>query len=188
MEQSIERYSMEIPTWTMVGYLPIRVQSMSAVCAGEKIFVFGGMTEDNKDTDAVQCFDTRFNTVCVCACKLPTPMRLTSALGMDNRVLVIMPFPLTVLELSDGQITTVHNLELSKRGHTGVVQHGGNIYIIGGTDALGKMAAFLVNEKQPDIQIKSLPFRRWCFGCVKVTVEKARLNKLYSNSECDLLL
>ena len=57
---SIEEYSLETERWCTAGDLVLGVRSTSASVIGEKVFIFGGITESYKDSNSVQCFDSRY--------------------------------------------------------------------------------------------------------------------------------
>ncbi|KAJ8302553.1 hypothetical protein KUTeg_018949 [Tegillarca granosa] len=87
---NIEEFSLMTKKWSNAGDLPLGVRSTSASAIGEKIYVFGGITESDKDTMAVQCFDTRLHTVSHIA-NLPFSCRLTRTVTLDTTVYVIVP-------------------------------------------------------------------------------------------------
>jgi hypothetical protein len=53
---SVEEYDINPRAWKKAGHLPIAVRSMSSTVSKEKIFVFGGILSDDKETKAIQYF------------------------------------------------------------------------------------------------------------------------------------
>ncbi|XP_033755648.1 kelch-like protein 24 [Pecten maximus] len=87
---SIEEFSLQTEKWTNAGDLVLGVRSTSASVIGEKVFVFGGITESDKDSNSVQCFDSRMRT-CTIIGDLPFTCRLTRTVSLDTNVYVLAP-------------------------------------------------------------------------------------------------
>lgn len=96
---SIEEFNLQTEKWSNAGDLVLGVRSTSASVIGEKIFVFGGITESDKDSNSVQCFDSRMRT-CTVVGDLPFTCRLTRTVSLDTRVYVLAPDG-RVLEFKD---------------------------------------------------------------------------------------
>lgn len=62
---NIEEFNLQIEKWFMVGDFYIGVRLMFVLIIGEKIFIFGGIIELDKDMMLVQCFDIRFYCISV---------------------------------------------------------------------------------------------------------------------------
>jgi hypothetical protein len=85
---SVEEYDINPRAWKKAGHLPIAVRSMSSTVSKEKIFVFGGILSDDKETKAIQYFDTRLQSSCVVA-NLPSPSKLSRAIVSDKNMHVV---------------------------------------------------------------------------------------------------
>ncbi|KAL3859125.1 hypothetical protein ACJMK2_009357 [Sinanodonta woodiana] len=86
----VEEYNLQTCEWRHVGDLLIGIRSMSASALGEKLFVFGGITNSERDTDAIQVFDTRSETSSIIG-DLPFSCRLSRSIGFDDHVFIILP-------------------------------------------------------------------------------------------------
>lgn len=87
---NIEKFDVKSKQWSIAGELLLGIRSMSAAVFGENIFLFGGITENDKDSDRVQCFDTRLNTATIIG-ELPFACRLTRCVTIDDFVCIILP-------------------------------------------------------------------------------------------------
>ncbi|KAL3859137.1 hypothetical protein ACJMK2_009369 [Sinanodonta woodiana] len=101
----IEEYNLQTCKWRHVGDLLIGIRSMSASAIGEKIYVFGGITDCDRDTATIQVFDTRSETLTIFG-DLPFSCRLTRAVSCDDHVFIILP---------DGRIIKFDSTSYRKR-------------------------------------------------------------------------
>lgn len=93
---NIEEFDCRTKKWRSAGELILGIRSMSSAVVGENIFLFGGITENDKDSDRIQCFDTRLGNSSVIG-ELPFACRLTRSVVVDKAVYVVLP---------DGRIMT----------------------------------------------------------------------------------
>ena len=87
---NIEKFNLKTKKWQSAGELFLGIRSMSASVSGENIFVFGGITETDKDTDTIQSFDTRHGTATIIG-DLPFTCRLTRTIKCDEQIYIILP-------------------------------------------------------------------------------------------------
>ena len=102
---NIEKFSLKTKKWHSAGELLLGIRSMSASVSGENIFVFGGITETDKDTDTIQSFDTRHGTSTIIG-DLPFACRLTRTVKCDEQIHIILP---------DGRMVLFDNKQTRKR-------------------------------------------------------------------------
>ena len=87
---NIEKFNVRTRKWHHAGELLLGIRSMSATVSGENIFVFGGITETDKDTDTIQSFDTRRGTSTIIG-DLPFACRLTRTVKCDEQIHIVLP-------------------------------------------------------------------------------------------------
>lgn len=93
---NIEEFDIRSKKWRHAGELILGIRSMSSSVIGENVFLFGGITENDKDSDRVQCFNTRSCNATIIG-ELPFACRLTRTVTVDLTVYIILP---------DGRIMT----------------------------------------------------------------------------------
>jgi hypothetical protein len=84
--------------------------------------VFGGITESDKDTMSVQCFDTRHHTVTICG-DLSFSCRLTRTIALDTAVYVMAPDG-RVIEFCDSSLNIHSQIQMkrSRSSSSGLLQ------------------------------------------------------------------
>ena len=127
----ISEYNIGARTWATYGELHTPVRSMAAAVSKEKIFVFGGLLADEKETNIVQYFDTRLRT-CVRVDDLPYPCKMSRAVVCDKRVFIVCTDG-NILQLSDDNACVrVAKIRHFNRRRFGAIHHRGNILVTGG--------------------------------------------------------
>ena len=127
----IGEYGISSRIWGSVGSLITPVRSMTAAVSKEKIFIFGGNLSDEKETNIVQCFETRLHT-CTRVDDLPYKCKLSRAVVCDKRVFIVCTDG-NVLALTDDVVCKrVAKIRDFNRRRFGAIHHKGNILILGG--------------------------------------------------------
>lgn len=127
----ISEYSISSRTWASIGSLTTAVRSMTAAVSKEKVFVFGGLLADEKETNVVQYFDTRLRT-CSRVEDLPYACKLSRAVVCDKRVFIVCTDG-NILALTDDIVCKrIAKIRSFSRRRFGAIHHKGNILIIGG--------------------------------------------------------
>ena len=127
----ISEYTINSKTWTQAGSLVTNVRSMTAAVSKERIYVFGGMLTDEKETNIVQYFDTRSRT-CTRVDDLPYACKLSRAVVCDTKIYIVCTDG-NVLALTDDVVCKrVAKIRDFNRRRFGAIHHKGNILIVGG--------------------------------------------------------
>ncbi|ESO92835.1 hypothetical protein LOTGIDRAFT_190348 [Lottia gigantea] len=179
---TIEKYNINTGKWTMAGELPVPVEMVSAAVIGEKIFTFGGAQRNNRNTPAIQYFDTRIGQATLFA-DLPFACRLTRTVVCDGQVYIITTDG-DVIEFSeDAGCRTVGKIENFGRVHFGAVQLCGKAIIIGGKKRNDSECETMLSfdplragaETLPD----KLPFPNVIDACVKTVINSNHLRTAF---------
>ena len=175
---NIEEFSISSRTWSSVGDLITPVRSMTAAVSKEKIFIFGGNMSDEKETNIVQCFDTRLHT-CTRVDDLPYACKLSRAVVCDKRVYIVCTDG-NVLALTDDVVCKrVAKIRDFNRRRFGAIHHKGNILILGGEcGSVVHRDIFTFNpdtEESTLIAKRNVPMRA-NFGGLKLVMHKKFLN------------
>ncbi|XP_076093860.1 kelch-like protein 35 isoform X1 [Mytilus galloprovincialis] len=128
---SVEEYDINQRTWKKAGHLPKAVRSMSSTVSKEKIFVFGGILSDDKETKAIQYFDTRLQSGCIVA-NLPSPCKLSRAIVSDKNMHVVCTDGSVICVPEDGSCRIVTTIPNFQRRRFCAIHHKGNVLILGG--------------------------------------------------------
>ena len=102
---NIEKFDLKTKKWKGAGELLLGIRSMSAAVSGENIFVFGGITETDKDTDTIQSYDTRHGTSTIIG-DLPFTCRLTRTIKCEEQIYIVLP---------DGRVIDFDSKQIRKR-------------------------------------------------------------------------
>ncbi|KAH3792837.1 hypothetical protein DPMN_146336 [Dreissena polymorpha] len=170
----ISEYTISSRIWSQCGKLLTPVRSTTAAVSKEKIFVFGGLLADEKETNIVQYFDTRLRTSSRVD-DLPYPCKMSRAVVCDKRVFIVC---------TDGNILTLTDDFVCKRAakirhfnrrRFGAIHYKGNILITGGESGSALHTdIFTFNpdvEKCEVIATKNVPSRA-NFACLKLVIHK----------------
>lgn len=193
MLSSIERYIIEEDQWEMAGDLPIAVSSFSAAVVGESIYIFGGEKNDRKDTAFIQCYETRTRQATKVDAKIPMACKLTKSITCDKRIFLIFFDGRVVEYVKDRRDTakkpfcrTVGRLTAFQRIHFGVIQHRGNVIVLGGEIDNATLCSDLIMFDPSTTGCTklrdTLPKPRLIDGCVKVAIQKKYLQPLKEDS------
>lgn len=158
----VGEYTISSRTWTSCGQLSTPIRSTTAAVNKEKIFVFGGLLADEKETNIIQCFDTRLKT-CSIVGDLPYACKLSRAVVCDKRVFIVCTDG-NILLLSDENVCRkLAKIRHFSRRRFGAIHHKGNILIIGGecgTSVYKDIFTFNPDtEKSSTVAIKNVPSR-----------------------------
>ncbi|KAK3087042.1 hypothetical protein FSP39_000933 [Pinctada imbricata] len=180
---SVEEYNIHSRTWRKAGELVQGVRSMSAAVLREKIFIFGGILQNDVETDSVQCYDTRLQT-CSLISHLPSPCKLTKAVVCEKQVYVIGTDGSIVDMNEKGECALTHKMKYFNRRRFGALHRKGDIILIGGESGNA------VNQKIMSLKPKksfteytyntTMPSRA-NFGSLIIVVQKKYLTRIYSN-------
>lgn len=178
---NIEEYNIQSRSWSKVGNLKLPVRSMTAAVSKEKILVFGGILPDEKETDAVQCFDTRLGVCCFLS-GMPSKCKMAKAIVLEKQ-LYIMCTDGSIVEMSeDGKCRTIETLVAFSRRRFGLVHHNGSILIIGG-ESSGNVHQDVLsfNPERKEVKILESPIlpSRANFGGIKIVIQKKFLTRDY---------
>lgn len=186
MLASIEKYDLKGASSELVGELLVPVSSFSTAVIGEKIYMFGGETNDRRDTAAIQCFDPRHNTAYQIG-YLASSCKLTRTVVAGEKIYVIL-FDGTVSEFDRDTFKSkkVGVIPSFKRIHYGAVHYKGDIVIVGG-ETLNLMLCGTVLRYSPTKNVRqdlriAMPTPRIVDSCVKIAIQKKFLGE-YDISE-----
>ncbi|XP_046562083.1 kelch-like protein 24 [Haliotis rubra] len=127
----VEEFQLSTCTWRKSGCLVQAVRSMSAAVSKEKIFVFGGLQNDERETSAIQCFDTRFQSTYFIG-DLCLPCKLTRSVFYDKRIYIFCTDG-TVMDYDDDyRCKIVSKIPNFNRRRFGAVRCRGGVVIVGG--------------------------------------------------------
>ncbi|XP_046380582.2 kelch-like protein 24 [Haliotis cracherodii] len=179
---SIEKYSINTGKWSSAGELPVPVEMVSASVIGEKIFCFGGAQRNNRNTPAIQCFDTRIGQSSHFA-DLPFACRLTRTVVCDDCLFIITTDG-DVIEFSeDSGCRTIGKIENFGRVHFGGIQYRGNVILLGGKrrndKACDTMLSFDPLKAGAETLPDKLPFPNVIDACVKSIINGHHLRQEY---------
>lgn len=158
----IGEYAISSRTWSSCGELTTPVRSTTAAVSKEKIFIFGGLLSDEKETKIVQCFDTRLKT-CTRVHDLPYACKLSRAVVCDKKVFIVCTDGNILGLTDDGICTSVARIRNFNRRRFGAIHHKGNILLMGGESGSSVFRdIFTFNpdtEKSTTIARKNVPSR-----------------------------
>ncbi|XP_045195642.2 kelch-like protein 6 isoform X1 [Mercenaria mercenaria] len=158
----IGEYAITSRTWSKCGELNTPVRSTTAAVSKEKIFIFGGLLADEKETNIVQCFDTRLKT-CTRVDNLPYACKLSRAVVCDKRVFIVCTDGNVLGLTEDGVCKPVARIRHFNRRRFGAIHHKGNILLMGGecgTSVFRDIFTFNPDtEKSCTIARKNVPSR-----------------------------
>ncbi|KAK3095759.1 hypothetical protein FSP39_018672 [Pinctada imbricata] len=187
MLSNVEKYIIREDRWEEAGDLPVAVSSFSAAVIGETIYIFGGEKNDRKDTAFIQCYETRTQQATKVDTRIPMACKLTKSVTCDRRIFLIF-FDGRVVEFVKDRrepnkkpyCRTVGRLTAFQRIHFGVIQHRGNVIVLGGEIDNSTLCSDLIMFDPSTTgctKLKdTLPKPRLIDGCVKIAVQKKYLN------------
>ena len=177
----IEEYDINARNWKRSGNLSMAVRSMTAAVSKEKILVFGGILPDDKETDAIQAFDTRLLTSYLLT-GMPSKCKLSKAVVRDKQTYVFCTDG-NILEVSEnGECHSLQMLENFNRRRFGAVHFRGNILIIGGeTGNVVHQDMMTFNPDTKEVKTDNLPTipTRANFGGLIIVLQKKFLSRQY---------
>ncbi|KAL3871077.1 hypothetical protein ACJMK2_039097 [Sinanodonta woodiana] len=178
----ILEYGVNSRRWEAVGKLATPVRSMSASVSKEKIFVFGGILNDEKETQMVQCFDTRLRT-CFLVTDMPYPCKLCKSVVCDKRIFIICTDGNIFEMYDDMRCERIAKIKDFNRRRFGAIHYKGMIMIFGGEYASTThrdIFSFHVDtEEITSFTDDNFPFRV-NFGGLKIVLHKRFLIKEFS--------
>ncbi|KAJ8321330.1 hypothetical protein KUTeg_001188 [Tegillarca granosa] len=175
---TVDEYNINSRTWKKIGDLPIPVRSMASAVAKEKIYIYGGILFNERETDDIQYFDSRLQTSGVIS-KMPNLCKLSKAVTSEKRVFIICTDGSIVEMLDDGKCETVQVISSFTRRRFGAVHHRGNVLIIGGetgNSIHNNILSFNPITKEIQGLKSSLPSRA-NFGGLKIVIQKKYLTR-----------
>ncbi|XP_069119412.1 kelch-like protein 24 [Argopecten irradians] len=176
---SIDEYNIQTRSWSSVGKLQVAVRSMTAAVSKEKILVFGGILSDDKETDAVQCFDTRLGVSSFLS-GMPSKCKMAKAIVLEKQLFVVCTDGSIVEMADDGKCRTIETLSYFNRRRFGLVHHNGSILVIGG-ESSGNVHQDIISFNPEKKQIRVLPTptlpSRANFGGLKIVIQKKFLTR-----------
>ncbi|KAL8568216.1 hypothetical protein ACOMHN_027739 [Nucella lapillus] len=180
---SVERYNINTGKWTMAGDLPVPVEMVAASVLGEKIFVFGGAQRNNRNSPAIQCFDTRVGQATHFA-DLPFACRLTRTVTCDGHIFVITTDG-DVIEFSEEVgCRTIGKIENFGRVHFGAVQYRGQVILVGGKrrndSECDTMLGFDPLKAGAETLPDKMPFPNVVDSCVKTVINGYHLRQEFN--------
>ena len=155
-------------SFSAVAQLPIPVRYPAAAVAAGKLWVIGGETSNNAETDAIQAIDLKTHAAAI-AGHLPEPISHASAAGLDGSVYLFGGRSSghaldTVWKLAPATaaFSPAASLPLPT-SDTAVVAIGGTVYLIGGEGQLAQptrsvMTARLTTSSPPPALTGAPPF------------------------------
>jgi len=176
---SVERYDVTTTAWEECGYLAIPVRSAAAAVIQGKIFVYGGISVEDVCLDTVQCFDPRSRDCTVLNITLPLSGTL-SCVSCNQTTYLIFPNVKVAKMTNATEIEESGDIENFSRAGFGVLQHNGNILLIGGVDSTKILDDFVeFNPEKNDCKMLDHQMIRpmFGFGCAKAVLAKSYLPK-----------
>lgn len=180
---SVEEYLINARTWRKAGDIVHAVRSMSAAVSKEKIYVFGGILADDKESDAIQCFDTRLSTSLVVSF-LPSPCKLSKTVVCDKHVYIVCTDG-SLLEMSEkGDVSCVHTMKYFNRRRFGALHRKGGILLVGGEsgNAISQKIVFLNPDKKwTEYTYSTTMPARANFGSLIIILQKKYLTRTFKS-------
>lgn len=180
---SVERYNINTGKWSMAGDLPIPVEMVSASVLGEKIFVFGGAQRNNRNTPAIQSFDTRIGQATHFS-DLPFACRLTRTVVCDGHVFIITTDGDVIEFCEEVGCRTIGKIENFGRVHFGAVQFRGQVILIGGKrrndNECDTMLTFDPLRAGAETLPDKMPFPNVIDSCVKTVINGYHLRQEFN--------
>lgn len=182
---SVEEYDINQRTWKKGGHLPIAVRSMSSTVSKEKIFVFGGILADDKETKSIQYFDTRLQSSCVVE-SLPSPCKLSRAIVSDKSMYVVCTDGNVICVSEDGTCNVAITIPNFQRRRFCAIHHKGCILILGGESGnsihQNIISVDLTTKRVDQSQTTIIPPRA-NFAGLKIVVQKKFLTREFLLTE-----
>lgn len=171
---SVEKFGVMSGNWEDCGYLTFPMRSASASVVRDTIYLFGGIEGDGTKSSAVQCFDTRDRS-CTHLTDLPLISGMSSIVVCNMTTYLVFPNGQVLKMDGSGEIENVGTISGFERCGFGIVQHEGNIIIIGGIDSTEIYDEFMIFDPSSgdttttEHQLLSPLFG---FGCAKATISR----------------
>ena len=136
MYDEILIYSVMDNTWealneSKVGNI-VPVRKASSVCLDNKVYIIGGLLENDQGSDIIQVFDTE-KKICTVFCHLPKPCKFLRATSVTEDTFVVTDCgDIMRLNNESKEVVTVGNLKHFKFTEFGVVLKDNILYVYGG--------------------------------------------------------
>ena len=180
---SIEEYSIHARTWRKAGDLVHPVRSMTAAVSKEKVFVFGGILQNDSETDAVQCFDTRMQT-CTVISQLPSPCKLAKSVVCEKQVYVVCTDG-SVVEMSEnGNCSIAHTMKYFNRRRFGALHRKGDIVLVAGESGNAvsqKIMSLCPKKNWKEYTYSTTMPSRANFGSLIIVIHKKYLSRSFKS-------
>ncbi|KAK3084794.1 hypothetical protein FSP39_019136 [Pinctada imbricata] len=200
MLDNVEKYVISEARWEEAGHLATAVSCFTVIILDDKIYTFGGEKNNRVDTALIQCYDITTQQTSKLSARIPMACKLTRSCVINDRIFLIF-YDGRVIEFfkeSDKQdeegpiCRTVGRFDAFQRTHFGVVQHRGNVIIVGGvienTKPCSDILMFNTETKECSTLDDTMFTARLVDGCVKILVPKKHLVPLaddeYEVSQC----
>lgn len=193
MLKSVEKFIISEGRWESAGDLVIAVSCFAAIVRDDQIYTFGGEDNSRSDSSAIQCFDINTKTSVLLTTKIPMACKLTRSCVFNERMFLIF-YDGRIIEYfeesesSKASCEFVARFDRFQRTHFGVVEHNGNVLIIGGvienTKPCEDFLQFDSNTMRCSVLDDLLFTPRLVDGCVKINIPKNHLVPLKVDSAC----
>ena len=176
---TIEAFYMSTGCWEDAGYLALPVRSASAAVSGEHIYIFGGVTNNDYDTKAIQCYDTRQRSCTIIVGELPSFCRLSVAIAYQHTIYIVSQTG-DVMQCDENNSVLVRgNIPDFERHNFGLILRNGCVLILGGSNSEGdnfdEVYNFDLSTNASSLMVDYLPTQMYGFGCVKAVINKKYL-------------
>ncbi|XP_061190853.1 kelch-like protein 24 [Saccostrea echinata] len=193
MLKSVEKFIISERRWEQDGELVLALSCFAAIVRNDKIYTFGGEENTRTDTSAIQCYDMKTKTSVLLTVKIPMACKLTRSCVFNDRMILIIYDGRIIeyfeeTETSKASCKFVTRFDHFQRTHFGVVEHNGNVVIVGGVIENKKpckdFLQFDSNSMKCSVLDDVLFTPRLVDGCVKINIAKDHLVPLNVDSSC----
>lgn len=127
----IEEYSIPQNKWTHAGRLAVGVCLTATAVCGQKIFVLGGVIDEQVSTAMIQCYDTRTKAVTTVG-NLPFKCALHSSVACDQETYIVNRTGKLIKFCPGEKPMVVSHLDNFNRNYFGSVGYRGSVLVFGG--------------------------------------------------------
>ncbi|XP_060076062.1 kelch-like protein 24 [Ylistrum balloti] len=134
--KSIEEYDIRNDIWRQVGDLHTGVDASCAVAIGNNIYTFGGWLGCDKETAAIQCFNTETYS-CTHVSNLPSPGKFTRAVACGSSIQVLCSEGKLMSYTGNGPTKLIGKIPNFDRKHFSMIHDNDDstrLLVLGGDD------------------------------------------------------
>lgn len=153
--RSIEAYSLARKRCEPVGKLKYGVKVAACVAYGDSIFVFGGLSEDGRDLDSVQVYNTLRKTVSVLTTRMPRPSRLMRAVVLGKYAILMGQHTCFLFDI-DEKTWEERNQFKTDVSYFGLVLHNERVFVFGGGSTINEQNTWVCSDELKYVTVFNL--------------------------------